>query len=156
VISNAIFHLPRRVDYTWMPWCTYTGPELASIGLNENMARAAGIEYRLWTENFADNDRSLAEGEDTGKIKLLIGKNNKPIGVQTIGLHAGELLGEWVATLNGNLKLSGLAGAIHPYPTLTEINKRVVGATFSEKIFSERVRKILKFLFRFRGNACGP
>jgi pyruvate/2-oxoglutarate dehydrogenase complex dihydrolipoamide dehydrogenase (E3) component len=156
VVSNAIFHLPRKVDYTWMPWCTYTGPELAGIGMNEKMARAAGIEYRVWTENFADNDRSLAEGEEVGRIKLLIGRNNKPIGVQIIGLHAGELLGEWVAALNGKVKLSGLAGAIHPYPTLTEINKRVVGSTFTAKIFSDRVRKILKFLFRFRGKACGP
>ncbi|MCK4840019.1 MAG: FAD-dependent oxidoreductase, partial [Desulfobulbaceae bacterium] len=156
VISNAIFHLPRKVDYTWMPWCTYTGPELASIGMNEKMAQAAGVEYQLWTENFADNDRSLAEGEETGQIKLLLGRNNKPIGVQIIGLHAGELLGQWVAALNGKVKLSRLAGAIHPYPTLTEINKRVVGSTFSEKIFSDRVRKILKFLFRFRGRACGP
>jgi pyruvate/2-oxoglutarate dehydrogenase complex dihydrolipoamide dehydrogenase (E3) component len=154
VVSNAIFHLPRKVDYTWMPWCTYTGPELAGIGLNEKMARAAGLEYRLWTENFADNDRSLAEGEELGKIKMLIGRDNRPIGVQIIGLHAGELLGEWVAALNGRLKLSTLAGAIHPYPTLTEINKRVVGSTFSEKIFSDRVRKILKFLFRFKGPAC--
>jgi len=156
VVSNAIFHLPRKVDYTWMPWCTYTGPELASIGMNEKMAQGAGIEYRLWTENFAENDRSLAEGEDVGKIKLLINKKNKPIGVQIIGLHAGELLGEWIATLNGKVKLSGLAGAIHPYPTLTEINKRVVGSTFTEKIFSNRVRKILKFLFNFKGPASKP
>ncbi|MEN8136237.1 MAG: FAD-dependent oxidoreductase [Thermodesulfobacteriota bacterium] len=156
VISNAIFHLPRKVDYTWMPWCTYTGPELASIGMNEKMARAAGLDYQIWTENFADNDRSLAEGEESGQIKLLLGKSNKPIGVQIVGLHAGELLGQWVAALNGKVKLSGLAGAIHPYPTLTEINKRVVGSTFSGKIFSEKVRKILKFLFRFRGSACGP
>jgi pyruvate/2-oxoglutarate dehydrogenase complex dihydrolipoamide dehydrogenase (E3) component len=156
VVSNAVFHLPRKVDYTWMPWCTYTGPELASIGLNEKMAQADGIEYRLWEESFADNDRGLAEGEETGKIKLLLNKKGKPLGVQILGLHAGELLGEWVAALNGGLKLSGLAGSIHPYPTLSEINKRVVGATFSEKIFSEKVRKILKFFFRYQGRACEP
>jgi len=151
VVANAVFHLPRKTDYTWMPWCTYTGPELASIGMNEKTAKAKGIEYRLWTENFADNDRSLAEGEDIGRIKLLIGSNNKPIGVQILGLHACELLSEWVATLNGKVKLSSLAGAIHPYPTLSEINKRIVGDIISEKIFSDRVKKILKFLFRYRG-----
>jgi pyruvate/2-oxoglutarate dehydrogenase complex dihydrolipoamide dehydrogenase (E3) component len=156
VVSNAIFHLPRKTDYTWMPWCTYTGPELASIGMNEKMAKAAGLEYRVWTENFADNDRSLAEGEEVGKIKLILNKKGRPLGVQVLGLHAGELLGEWVAALNGGLKLSSLAGSIHPYPTLAEINKRVVGSTYSEKIFSERVRKILKFLFRYQGRACNP
>jgi pyruvate/2-oxoglutarate dehydrogenase complex dihydrolipoamide dehydrogenase (E3) component len=156
VVSNAIFHLPRKVDYTWMPWCTYTGPELASIGINEKTAKAAGIEYRLWEENFVDNDRGLAEGEETGKIKLLLSRKGKPLGVQILGLHAGELLSEWVAALNGGLKLSGLAGSIHPYPTLSEINKRVVGATFTEKIFSDKVRKILKFFFRYQGRACEP
>ncbi|MBW1791405.1 MAG: FAD-dependent oxidoreductase [Deltaproteobacteria bacterium] len=156
VISNAVFHLPRKTDYTWMPWCTYTGPELASIGMNEKMAQAAGVEYRVWTENFGDNDRSLAEGEETGKIKLLIGEKGKPIGVQILGPHAGDLLAEWVAVLNGGLKLSGLAGSIHPYPTIAEINKKVVGAVFSEKIFSDKVKKGLKFLFSFKGRACDP
>ncbi|MDT8335683.1 MAG: mercuric reductase, partial [Desulfurivibrionaceae bacterium] len=139
-----------------MPWCTYTDPELAGIGLNETMARAKGIDYRVWTEYFADNDRSLAEGEDVGRIKMLISGNNRPIGVQIMGPRAGELLGEWVAALNGKVKLSALAGAIHPYPTLSEINKKIVGAPFSEKIFSDRVRKILKFLFRYRGASHNP
>ena len=121
--------------------------------MNERRARAGGSECRLWTENVTDNDRGLTEGEETGKIKLWLGRNNKPRGGQIIGLHAGERLGHWVAALNGKVKISGLAGAIHPYPTLTEINKRVVGSTFSAKIFSDRVRKILKFLFRFRGRA---
>jgi pyruvate/2-oxoglutarate dehydrogenase complex dihydrolipoamide dehydrogenase (E3) component len=156
VISNAVFHLPRKTDYTWMPWCTYTGPELASIGMNEKMAQAAGVEYRVWTENFGDNDRSLAEGEETGKIKLLIGEKGKPVGVQILGPHAGDLLAEWVAVLNGGLKLSGLAGSIHPYPTIAEINKKVVGAVFSEKIFSDKIKKGLKFLFNFKGRACDP
>jgi pyruvate/2-oxoglutarate dehydrogenase complex dihydrolipoamide dehydrogenase (E3) component len=62
VVSNAIFRLPRKANYTHMPWCTYTDPELASIGMNRKAAEAAGIETRLWEEEFKDNDRSLAEG----------------------------------------------------------------------------------------------
>lgn len=156
VVSNAVFHLPRKTDYTWMPWCTYTGPELASIGMNEKRAIDAGIQYQVWTEDFADNDRSLAEGEEVGKVKLLLNEKGKPLGVQILGPHAGDLLSEWVAVLNGGLKLSGLAGSIHPYPTLAEINKRVVGSVFSEKIFSEKIKKGLKFLFNFKGRACDP
>ncbi len=151
VVSNAVFHLPRKVNYTWMPWCTFTGPELASIGMNESMAKDKNIDYSVWTENFADNDRSLAEGESEGMVKLILSKNDKPLGVQILGLHAGDLLGEWVAALNGGLKLSGLAGSIHPYPTLVEINKRVVGKLYSEKIFSEKVKKILKLIFKYQG-----
>jgi len=154
VFTNAIFHLPRKVDYTFLPWCTYTHPELASIGMNEKAAEAAGIEYSIWTEEFKNNDRSLAEGEEVGKIKMVLDGKEKPIGVQIVGPQAGELLNEWVAVLNGKMKLSTLASAVHPYPTLGEINKRVVGNFFSPKIFSERVKKGLKFFFNLKGRAC--
>jgi pyruvate/2-oxoglutarate dehydrogenase complex dihydrolipoamide dehydrogenase (E3) component len=153
VLSNAVFHLPRKTDYTWMPWCTFTAPELASIGHNEKSARRAGLEFRVWTEEFRANDRAQAEGEKAGRIKLLLDRRNHPLGVQILGPHAGDLLGEWVAVLNGGVKLSGLAGAIHPYPTLAEINKKVVGSIYGEKLFSEKVKKILRFLFKYQGRA---
>ncbi len=156
VISNAIFHLPRKVNYTYLPWCTYTDPELASIGMNEKAAKAAGIEYSVWTEAFKDNDRSLAEGEKRGKIKMILDAKEKPLGVQILGPQAGELLSEWVAVLNGKVKLSILAAAVHPYPTLGEINKRVAGTFFSPKIFSDKVKKGLKFFFHLKGRACEP
>ena len=154
VISNAILHLPRKTDYTFLPWCTYTDPELASIGMNEKAAKAAGINYSLWTEAFKDNDRSLAEGERIGKIKMILDEKEKPLGVQILGPNAGELISEWVAVLNGKVKLSTLASAVHPYPTLGEINKRVAGTFFSPKIFSEKVKKGLKFFFHLKGRAC--
>jgi pyruvate/2-oxoglutarate dehydrogenase complex dihydrolipoamide dehydrogenase (E3) component len=156
VVSNAVFHLPRKVDYTFLPWCTYTDPELASIGMNEKRAKAAGIDYSVWTEEFENNDRSLAEGGRVGKIKMILDGSEKPIGVQILGLKAGEILGEWVSVLNGKVKLSTLASAVHPYPTLGEINKRVAGNYFSPKIFSDRVRKGLKFFFHLKGRACTP
>jgi pyruvate/2-oxoglutarate dehydrogenase complex dihydrolipoamide dehydrogenase (E3) component len=155
VIKNAIFHLPTKVNYTNMPWCTYTDPELASIGMNENAAKAAGIEYSVWTEPFKRNDRSLAEGEEVGVVKMLLDKQEKPIGIQILGPQAGELVSEWVAIMNGNVKLSTIASAVHPYPTLGEINKRVIGNMFAQKLYSEKVRKGLKFFFNLRGRACG-
>lgn len=154
VVSNAIFHLPRKINYTYMPWVTYTDPEIANIGMNENTAKKAGIHYTVWTEEFRNNDRSLAESETTGKIKMLLNEDEKPIGVQILGPQAGELLCEWVALLNGKVKLSSLASSTHPYPTLGEINKRVAGAYLGPKIFSEKVRKGLKFFFHFKGRAC--
>ncbi|AGF77907.1 pyruvate/2-oxoglutarate dehydrogenase complex, dihydrolipoamide dehydrogenase component [Desulfocapsa sulfexigens DSM 10523] len=156
VVSNAIFHLPRKADYTWMPWATYCDPELASIGMNEKAAKAAGIDYQIWTENFADNDRALAEDEGRGRIKMILDASEKPLGVQIVGPRAGDLLGEWIAILNGKVKLSTLAGAIHPYPTLVEINKRVAGTYFSPKIFSPTIKKGLKFFFNLKGAACDP
>ena len=155
VLGNAIFHLPRKADYTNFPWCTYSDPELASIGMNEAAAKAAGKEYSVWTEDFAGNDRALAEGETTGKIKMLLDEKEKPLGVQILGPQAGELISEWVAVFNGKLKMSTLASSVHPYPTLGEINKRVAGAFLTPKIFSDKVKKGLKFFFNLKGRACG-
>lgn len=156
VIANAVFRLPRKADYTYLPWCTYTDPELASIGMNEKAAQARGIDYSVWTEAFQDNDRGLAEGERIGRIKMLLDEKEKPIGVQILGPHAGDLMSEWVAVLNGKMKLSILASAVHPYPTLGEINKRVAGNYLAPKIFSDRVRKGLKLFFNLKGRACHP
>ncbi len=74
--------------------------------------------------------------------------------MQILGPHAGELLNEWVAIFNGKVKLSTLAGAVHPYPTIGEINKRVAGSVYAPKIFSDKVRKGLKFFFSLKGRAC--
>jgi pyruvate/2-oxoglutarate dehydrogenase complex dihydrolipoamide dehydrogenase (E3) component len=154
VLSNAVFHLPRKANYTHVPWCTYTHPELASIGMNEKRAKQAGIEYSVWTEEFAANDRALAEGESVGRIKLLLDRKEKPIGIQILGPQAGDLIAEWVAIMNGGVGLSKIASAIHPYPTLGEISKRVTGTIFAPKIFSDTMRKGLKFFFSFKGRAC--
>ncbi len=156
VVSNAIFHLPRKADYTWMPWCTYTDPELASIGINEKTARKKGVTYTIWTEEFAANDRALTEGTDSGKIKMLLNEKEKVIGVQIAGPRAGDLIGEWAAILGGGVKLSTLAGIVHPYPTLGEINKRVAGNMLSSKIFSDTVKKGLKLFFQLKGPIDAP
>ncbi|MFP7754117.1 dihydrolipoyl dehydrogenase family protein [Thermodesulfobacteriota bacterium B35] len=156
VVSNAIFHLPRRTDYTWMPWCTYTDPELASIGMNEKRATEASIGYTVWSEEFSDNDRALAEGSGRGRLKMLLDEREKVIGVQIAGPRAGELISEWAVILGGRVKLSTLAGIVHPYPTLSEINKRVAGTVLSTRIFSDRVRKGLRFFFQLKGPVTDP
>ena len=156
VISNAIFHLPRKTDYTFLPWCTYTDPELASIGLNEKRAAEADMEYSVWTEEFINNDRSLAEGEKSGRIKMILDEKERPAGVQILGPGSGDLIAEWVAVLNSKMKLSRLASAVHPYPTLAEINKRVASNYLSPKLFSEKMQKGLKFFFNLKGRACVP
>jgi pyruvate/2-oxoglutarate dehydrogenase complex dihydrolipoamide dehydrogenase (E3) component len=155
-LSNAILRLPRKVDYRYLPWCTYTDPELAGIGMNETRARQAGIAYSVLSESFQGNDRALADRVPEGRIKLLLDNHGKPIGVQILGAHAGELMAEWTAYFSGGMKLYSLAGAVHPYPTLAEISKRVAGNALSEKIFSDRVKKTLRFFFNLRGRAdCG-
>ncbi len=156
VVSNAIFRLPRKTDYTFLPWCTYCDPELASIGMNERGAKEAGIDYSVWSEPFKDNDRSLAEGQGIGFIKMILDEKERPIGVQILGPRAGDLISEWVAALNGKVKLSTLAAAVPPYPTIAEMNKKIAGTFLSTKIFSDKVKKGLKFFFHLKGRACGP
>lgn len=156
IVANAVFRLPRKADYRWFPRCTYLDPEIAEIGMTEKEARGKGIEYSVWTEDFKDNDRALAEGESKGLIKLLLDEKERPLGVQIVGAHAGELISEWVAAMAGNVKPSALAGAIHPYPTMSEINKRVAGGFLTKKLFSNKVRKGLKLIFNLKGRACGP
>lgn len=153
-LSNIILRLPRKSDYTKVAWCTYTDPEIASIGINEKRAKKDNVEYRILEEQFIENDRALAEGEELGKLKILISPKGKLLGCQIIGPRAGELIHEWVAAVWGGIKLSTIAGAIHVYPTLSEISKRAAGSYFAEKLFSERTKSILRHLFHLKGRAC--
>lgn len=153
-LTNAVLRLPRKVDYDKIGWCTYTDPEVSSIGLNEKRAKKDGIKYRLWEESFVDNDRAQAEGETTGKIKLLVSPGGRLLGCQIIGAHAGELIHEWVIAVSSGVKLSAIAAAVHVYPTVSEISKRVAGKIFAEKIFSDVSKNILRFIFNLKGRAC--
>ncbi|HBB17259.1 MAG TPA: mercuric reductase [Syntrophus sp. (in: bacteria)] len=155
-LTNAILHLPRKVDYGRIGWCTYTDPEVASIGFNEKRARKEGLEYRIIEEPFEENDRAQAEGEPLGKIKILLDKNSKLLGCQMIGAHAGELIHGWIIALSGGVKLSAMAGAVHVYPTLSEISKRAAGRVFADTLFGDRAKGILKLLFSLKGRACTP
>lgn len=154
-LPEAALRLPRKADYTKVPWCTSTDPEVGSVGLNEKRAKAAGVEYRTLESAFRDVDRTLAEGEAEGKIKVLISPSGSLLGCQIAGHHAGELIHEWVAAINGGVKLSALAGAIHAYPTPAEISKKAAGPHYSEKLFGDRTGSILRFFF-YKGRACTP
>jgi pyruvate/2-oxoglutarate dehydrogenase complex dihydrolipoamide dehydrogenase (E3) component len=155
-LTNAVLRIPRKADYNRVGWCTYTDPEVASIGFNEKRAKKEGMEYRVLEEPFEQNDRAAAEGEMSGKIKLLVSPHGKLIGCQIIGAHAGELIHEWITAVSGGVSISAIAGTVHVYPTLSEISKRVAGRLFSEKLFSDTTKGILRFLFSLKGRACTP
>jgi pyruvate/2-oxoglutarate dehydrogenase complex dihydrolipoamide dehydrogenase (E3) component len=155
-LTNAVLRLPRKADYGKIGWCTYTDPEVASIGFNEKRARKEGLDYRIIEETFADNDRALAEGDHLGKIKLLLDGKDRMLGCQIIGAHAGDLIHEWIIAQSGGVKLSTMAGAVHIYPTRAEISKRAAGRPFADRLFSDTTKGILKFLFNLKGRACTP
>lgn len=149
-VTNAILKIPKKADYTNVPWCTYLDPEVASIGYNETRAKQEGIDVVVHKEEFAHNDRALAEGETKGFVKLVINKKGVLIGVQIVGFHAGDLIHEWVAVLNGKISLSSLSGAIHAYPTMSELNKRA-SENYIISTIPTWTKKVLKFIFRYQG-----
>jgi pyruvate/2-oxoglutarate dehydrogenase complex dihydrolipoamide dehydrogenase (E3) component len=152
IVRNAIMHIPGKINYNMTPWVIFTDPEMASIGYNEQRARSDNISYDIYSEDFEEVDRALAEREYQGKIKILTeSDSNKIIGVQIVGLHAGELIGASVLALNKGMKLADLATPIIAYPTLSEIHKKSAGKYYAQKIFSPKVKSILKFFFGYQG-----
>jgi pyruvate/2-oxoglutarate dehydrogenase complex dihydrolipoamide dehydrogenase (E3) component len=150
-LANAVLRLPRRADYAKVPWCTYTDPEVASVGLNERRAREAGVDHRVLEAPFAANDRALCDREPGGKVKVVVSPRGAILGCQIAGARAGDLIHEWVAALAGGVRLSTLAGAVHAYPTLAEVSKRAAGSFFEPRLFSGRTRRLLHLLFGLKG-----
>ncbi|MCU7835043.1 MAG: FAD-dependent oxidoreductase [gamma proteobacterium symbiont of Taylorina sp.] len=117
-----------RVDYSVIPWATFTDPEIARVGLNEQEAQAQNIAYEVTSYGIDDLDRSIADGTAEGKIKVLtVPGKDKILGVTIAGEHAGELIIEFVTAMKYNLGLNKILGTIHIYPTLAEANKYVAG-----------------------------
>ena len=154
VVRRAALHLPGRMDYRAVPWATYTEPELASVGYNEKRAKAEGIAFQVASVSMSSNDRARAEGETGGKLKILYNARKQILGVQIAGPHAGEMLMPGVFAVAGKWKLGRLLGPVYPYPTVSEVYKSAAGAVLGPALFNNRVRRVLKVLFRYRGG--GP
>jgi pyruvate/2-oxoglutarate dehydrogenase complex dihydrolipoamide dehydrogenase (E3) component len=148
VIRNALFRLPAKVNLKAVPWVTYTTPELAQVGLTEEEARKQFGEIRVLRSTFAENDRARAERETEGLAKIVTRKNGVVVGASMAGPHAGEVIQLWTLAIAKGLKIGDVAGLILPYPTLGEINKRAAGSYFTPSLFSERTRKVVRFLLR--------
>ena len=147
VIRNALFRLPARVDYTALPWVTFTDPEIAHVGLTEAQAREKhGGRVKALTWSFAENDRAQAERATEGLVKVVVGARGRILGASIAGRHAGELLHPWVLAIGQGLKVGAVANMIAPYPTLGEASKRAAGSYYTPALFGERTRKIVRFL----------
>jgi pyruvate/2-oxoglutarate dehydrogenase complex dihydrolipoamide dehydrogenase (E3) component len=151
LVRALALHLPGSMSYEHVPWCTYTDPELASVGFNESRASEAGLEYRTVLTSFTEVDRARAEGFEEGQIKMLIDRKDRIIGVQIAGGHAGELLLPSVIAVQRKWKLGSMLKPMYPYPTMGEIHKRAAGNYLSPRLFNERIRSILSLVFRYRG-----
>ncbi len=149
VIRNALFGLPAKVDDKALPWVTFTDPELAHAGLTEAEARKAGhaVEVLNWT--FASNDRAQAERATEGLAKVILGPRGRILGATIVGPRAGELIGTWGLAISAGLKIGAIASAVLPYPTLSEISKRVAGSYYTPKLFGAFTRRLVGLVQRF-------
>ena len=149
VIRNALFRLPAKVDYSAVPWVTFTEPELAQVGMSEAAAREKHGEIRLLRWGFHENDRAQAERETEGYAKIVTLPNGRILGATILGPQAGELIALWALAISQKMKIGAIASLILPYPTLGEVSKRAAGSFYTPKLFSERTRKIVRFLLKF-------
>ena len=127
---NALFSPFKKfkVDYSVIPWATFTDPEVARVGLNEKDAKEQGIPYEVATYGIDDLDRAIADGEDMGYVKVLTPPGKDTIlGVTIVGYHAGDLITEYVLAMKHGLGLNKILGTIHIYPTMAEANKYAAG-----------------------------
>jgi dihydrolipoamide dehydrogenase len=130
VAVNALFSPFKKykVDYRVIPWCTFTDPEVARVGLNEMEAKEKGISYEVTRYGIEDLDRAIAEGEAHGFVKLLTPPgSDRILGATIVGSHAGEIIAEYVAAMKHGLGLNKILGTIHIYPTFAEANKYAAG-----------------------------
>ena len=148
-IRNSIFRLGAKVQTNAIPWVTYTDPELAHVGYNEMQLKQKNIKYKVLNVPFSDNDRAQTENKAQGQIKVLVTPNGKVLGATILGYRAGELIFPWVMAIQNKLKISAIANSIAPYPTFSDINKRVAGSFYTDKIFSLMMKKVVKFIMNW-------
>jgi len=143
VLQNALFKGRARASALTIPWCTYTDPEIAHVGLYENEARERGIAFRTFTQELHDVDRAVLDGEDEGFVKVLVTpRGDKILGATIVAAHAGDLVSELTLAMVGRLGLGTIARTIHPYPTQAEAIKKV-GDAYNRS----RLTPIVKWLF---------
>jgi pyruvate/2-oxoglutarate dehydrogenase complex dihydrolipoamide dehydrogenase (E3) component/uncharacterized membrane protein YdjX (TVP38/TMEM64 family) len=117
-----------KVDYSVIPWATFTEPEVARVGLNELDAKEKNIPYEVTTFDLEELDRAIADGEAHGVVKVLtVPGKDKILGVTIAGEHAGDLIAEYVLAMRHGIGLNKILGTIHIYPTLAEANKYAAG-----------------------------
>ncbi len=151
VIRNILIPWIRaKADYTWLPWVTYTDPEVAQVGLSEDEAKSKGIDCESFRYDWKELDRAITDSETTGFIKVLTepGKD-RILGATVVGVHAGEVIHEVLVAAKHGIGLSKLSATIHAYPTLSSSVQRVADQ-FQRTRLTPRLAAIFRWLYRRR------
>jgi pyruvate/2-oxoglutarate dehydrogenase complex dihydrolipoamide dehydrogenase (E3) component len=150
VVRNILMpfqFLRQKMNYSVVPWCTYTDPEVAHVGLGEKEAQKNGTAYDLFRVDLSDIDRAVVEEEDVGFAKILTAKgSDKIVGATIVGPHAGDLLHELVLAMSAEIGLGKIASTIHAYPTLAELARKA-GDKYNKTRLTPRAKKIFTWLY---------
>ncbi len=149
VIRNILFRMRAKVNNDIIPWVTYTDPELAHVGLDQERARRrfGAVDVLRW--RYADNDRARAERHTQGLIKLITTGRGRIVGASIVGANAGELIAPLGLAVANGMKVGALANMVIAYPTLSEVVRRAAITHYDDKLNNPLVRKTINFLARF-------
>ena len=150
VIQNALFFGRKRASALTMPWCTYTDPEVAHVGMTPKDAETRGVAIDTYRIEQVKGDRALLDGETEGFLKVHTVKGKDTIlGATLVARHAGEMISEITVAMQAGVGLGTLGATIHPYPTQAEIVKRA-GDAYSRTRLTPRVKTLFETLLRWR------
>jgi len=150
VVQNALFVRTAKLSSLVMPWCTYTDPEVAHVGLYEHEARERGIATDQYTVPLSENDRAIADGEEEGFVKILVKQGGDEIlGATLVASHAGEIVSEVTLAMVNGVGLGKFLNVIHPYPTQAEAIKRAAGA-YTRTRMTPTMHRLLSRFMAFR------
>ena len=139
--------LRQKVDWSVVPWCTYTDPEVAHVGLGEKEAKQKNVEYDLFVVLLEDVDRAVVESEELGFAKILTARgSDKILGTTIVAPHAGDLLHEFVLAMKASIGLSTIASTIHAYPTFAELARKA-GDKYNRTRLTPRAKTIFTWLY---------
>jgi pyruvate/2-oxoglutarate dehydrogenase complex dihydrolipoamide dehydrogenase (E3) component len=148
VIRNALFRLRAGVRYNAVPWVTFTDPELAHVGLNDEQAKQQGHRIRVLRWPYRENDRAQAERATQGHVKVVTTRRGRILGATIVGAGAGELIAPWTLAIDQGLDIRAVAQVVVPYPTRGEAGKRAALSYFASVPANPFVRRAIRWLRR--------
>jgi pyruvate/2-oxoglutarate dehydrogenase complex dihydrolipoamide dehydrogenase (E3) component len=148
VVRNELFRLRAKVRYNAVPWVTFTNPELAHVGLNDEQAKQQGYRIRVLRWPYRENDRAQAERATQGQVKVVTTRRGRILGATIVGAEAGELITPWTLAIDQGLNIAAMAQLVVPYPTRGEASKRAAMSFFASLPASSMVRRAIRWLRR--------
>jgi pyruvate/2-oxoglutarate dehydrogenase complex dihydrolipoamide dehydrogenase (E3) component len=151
VVRNVLTPwLKAKVDYSALPWCTYTDPEVARVGLNETEAKQKEVAHEVWLQPFDEVDRAVVESQEEGFAKVLTARGtDRILGATIVGERAGDLIHELVLAMRHSIGLKAISSTIHAYPTFAEVTRKAADR-YQKSRLTPRARRLFDWLYRRR------